>query len=176
MTEANAAVRLERIIPAPPHQVYRAWLEPDLLCRWLAPGGLEVDRAEVDERVGGHFRIWQTAAGSAAGGFDCELVELVPDRRLVFRWGFVGPERNDGPRFDSLLTVTLAEATSAEAPEAATTLTLVHEQLEQLQTAMPQVAEQVGAGWDLALALLATTIMSTGAVRPRRLRQTGRAG
>ena len=155
MTEANAAVRLERIIPAPPHRVYRAWLEPDLLCRWLAPGGLEVDRVDVDERVGGHFRIWQTASGSAAGGFDCELIELVPDRRLVFRWGFVGPEWNDGPRFDSLLTITLAEAT-----EGATRLTLVHEQLEQLQAAMPQVAEQVGVGWDLALAMLATTIMS----------------
>jgi len=157
MTEANATVRLERIIPAPPDRVYRAWLEPDLLCRWLAPGGLEVDRVDVDERVGGHFRIWQTAAGSAAGGFDCELIELVPDRRLVFRWGFVGPERNDGPRFDSLLTVTLAEA-----PEGATRLTLLHEQLEQLQAAMPPVAEQVGVGWDLALAMLATTIMSVG--------------
>lgn len=155
MTGADTTVRLERIIPAPPEQVYRAWLEPDLLCRWLAPGGLEVDRVDVDERVGGHFRIWHTAAGSAAGGFDCELIELVPDRRLVFRWGFVGPEWNDGPRFDSLLTITLAEAT-----EGATRLTLVHEQLEQLQAAMPQVAEQVGVGWDLALAMLATTIMS----------------
>jgi uncharacterized protein YndB with AHSA1/START domain len=157
MTDANATVRLERIILAPPDQVYRAWLEPDLLVRWLAPGGLEVDRVDVDERVGGHFRIWQTAAGSAAGGFDCELIELVPDRRLVFRWGFVGPERNDGPRFDSLLTITLAEA-----PEGATRLTLLHEQLEQLQAAMPQVAEQVGVGWDLALAMLATTIPSDG--------------
>ena len=157
MTEANATVRLERIIPAPPDQVYRAWLEPDLLCRWLAPGGLEVDRVDVDERVGGHFRIWQTEAGSAAGGFDCELIELVVDRRLVFRWGFVGPERSDGPRFDSLLTITLVEA-----PEGATRLTLLHEQLEQLRAAMPQVAEQVGVGWDLALAKLATTIMSDG--------------
>lgn len=25
------AVRLERILPAPPREVYRAWLEPDLL-------------------------------------------------------------------------------------------------------------------------------------------------
>src|SRR5271165_840426 len=110
MTEVNAAVRIDRLIPAPPHQVYRGWLSPDLLCRRLAPEGLEVDGADVDERVGGHCRIWQTAAGSAAGGFDCELMELVPDRRLVFRWGFVGPERNDGPRFASLLTITLAEA------------------------------------------------------------------
>ena len=30
-TQGRAAVRLERTIPATPHQVYRAWLEPELL-------------------------------------------------------------------------------------------------------------------------------------------------
>ena len=156
MSEVNAAVRLDRIIPATPHQVYRAWLEPDLLRRWMAPGDLEVSRVDVDERLGGHFRIWQTAAGSDVGGFDCELTEVVPDQRLVFRWGFVGPDRNDGPRFDSLLTITLREA-----PEGATALTLVHERLDQLHAAMPQVADNVGAGWDLVLTKLAITITNT---------------
>ena len=32
------AVRLERVIPAPPHEVYRAWLDPALLRQWMAPG------------------------------------------------------------------------------------------------------------------------------------------
>jgi uncharacterized protein YndB with AHSA1/START domain len=155
MTDVHAAVRLERIIPAPPHQVYRAWLEPELLRRWLAPGDLEVSRVDVDERTGGHFRIWQTMSGSDVGGFDCELIELVPDQRLGFRWGFVGPERNDGPSFDSLLTITLREV-----PGGATELALVHERLDQLNEAMPHVAENVGTGWELVLAKLATTIKS----------------
>jgi uncharacterized protein YndB with AHSA1/START domain len=63
-TAQPAVVRLERIIPAPPEQVYRAWLEPDLMRRWLAPAGLSVSRVEVDERAGGHHRIWQTGARS----------------------------------------------------------------------------------------------------------------
>jgi uncharacterized protein YndB with AHSA1/START domain len=155
MTAANPSVRLERTIAATPHQVYRAWLQPDLLRRWLAPGDLEVTRADVDEHVGGHFRIWQEASGSDAGGFDGELIELVPDQRLVFRWGFVGPDRENGPTFDSVLTITLADA-----PGGSTALTLVHERLDELRTAMPEVAEQVETGWALVLAKLATTVAS----------------
>lgn len=145
-TAEQTVVRLERTVPAPPHLVYRAWLEPDLLRRWLAPGGLEVKRVEIDERVGGHYRVWQADAEADVGGVECELLELVPDQRLVFRWGFVGPERSDGPVYDSLLTITLREA-----PGGGTTLTLVHERLEELAAAMPYVAENVGPGWDMVL-------------------------
>jgi uncharacterized protein YndB with AHSA1/START domain len=157
MSAGNAVVRLERTISAPPHRVYRAWLEPDLLRSWLAPGGLEVTRVEIDERVGGHYRIWQADSGSDAGGFDCEVLELVPDQRIVFRWGFVGPERSDGPAYDSLLTITLREA-----PGGGTALTLVHERLEALAAAMPQVAENVGPGWELVLEKLSATIGAAG--------------
>lgn len=95
------AVSLERMIPAPPARVYRAWLDPGLLVRWMAPGSCTLTRAEVDERVGGHYRIWHAdPAGTEVGGFDCELAELVPDQRIVFRWGFVGPQRRGGPVFD----------------------------------------------------------------------------
>jgi len=160
-------VRLERTISATPRTVYRAWLEPDLLRRWLAPGGLEVTHAEVDERVGGRLRIWQSDqrrpagpaqvpahdSGSDAGGFDCELVELVPDERIVFRWGFVGPDPRAGPAYDSLLTITLRAA-----PGGGTALTLVHERLDELAAALPDVAANVGPGWEMALDKLTATI------------------
>lgn len=73
-------------------------------------------------------------------------LELVPDQRLVFCWGFVGPERTDGPTFDSRLTITLREA-----PGGATALTLDHERLDDLAAAMPEVAENVGSGWESTL-------------------------
>ena len=149
MTADHAAVRLERLIPAPPHRVYRAWLEPDLLRRWLAPGDLQVTRVEVDERVGGHYRVWHADAGSEVGGFECELLELVPDRRIVLRWGFAGPRRTEGPVYDSLLTITLRGAPGG------TALTLVHERLEALAAGMPEVSEQVRPGWELVLGKLA---------------------
>jgi Uncharacterized conserved protein len=151
-TQEQTVVRLHRTISAPPERVYRAWLEPELLRRWLAPG-LEVTRVEVDERVGGHYRIWQSDAGGEVGGFECELLELVPAQRIVFRWGFVGPERLAGPAYDSLLTITLREEQNG-----ATALTLVHERLDDLYAAMPHVAENVGPGWEMVLDKLTSTI------------------
>ena len=144
------AVRVQRIIPAPPDKVYRAWLEPELIRRWMAPAGLEVTRAEVVERVGGHYRIWHAGAEGEVGGFECELLELVPHERILLRWGFVGPDRLAGPTYDSQLTVTLREA-----PDGATELTLVHERLDDLRQALPDIANGVGPGWEMALDKLA---------------------
>ncbi|MEO9045961.1 MAG: SRPBCC domain-containing protein [Gemmatimonadaceae bacterium] len=150
---APPVVHLQRVISAAPHKVFRAWLDTELLLRWMAPGALHVQRAEVDERVGGSYRIWHANATSDVGGFDCELKEMVPDSRLVFRWGFVGPERNAGPHFDSLLTVTFSEVADGK-----TLLILVHEKLDALFTAMPDVANNVGMGWELALDKLSTAV------------------
>ena len=147
------AVRVQRTISAPPERVYRAWLDPELIRRWLAPAGLEVTHAEIAAGVGGHYRIWHAGAEGEVGGFECELLELVPGERIVFRWGFVGPDRAHGPRYDSLLTITLGEA-----PDGATTLTLVHERLDELQASAPEVAENVGPGWDMVLDKLAASI------------------
>jgi len=148
----SGVVQLERIIPAPPHEVYRAWLDPGTIQRWMAPG-FQVGRVEVDERVGGHYRVWHEQAGSQVGGFDAELLELVPDQLIVFRWGFVGPERRNGWAYDSLLTIVLREA-----PGGATVLTLVHERLDALAAAMPEAADKVEYGWDLVLGKLAAMI------------------
>jgi uncharacterized protein YndB with AHSA1/START domain len=149
-TAPHHVVRLERTIPAPPAQVYRAWLDPELLQRWMAPGSMAMTRAEVEEWPGGYYRIWQEDSGRDVGGFEAELLELVPDERLVFRWGFVGPQRTAGPVFDSQLTVTFQED-----PAGSTLLSLVHEQLGELGAAMPGVAENVGPGWEAALDKLA---------------------
>jgi uncharacterized protein YndB with AHSA1/START domain len=151
VTGPRTAVHLERTIPAPPAQVYRAWLDPELLARWMAPGSYAVTWAEVEERAGGRYRIWHAdASGTDVGGFDCELAELVPDERIVFRWGFVGPQRRGGPAFDSVLTVTLREA-----PGGGTDLTLEHERLDDLAAALPDVAANVGPGWADVLGKLA---------------------
>jgi uncharacterized protein YndB with AHSA1/START domain len=145
----HLAVHLERIIDASTTEVYDAWLDPDMLRIWLAPGGIQIAKAEVEMCVGGRYRIWHTAGGKSVGGFECEITELVPDKRIAFRWGFVGPERTDGPVFDSRLTISLEKA-----PGNRTRLLLVHEQLDDLAAAMPQVAEQVRGGWESVLAKL----------------------
>ena len=159
MTQREAApvVRLERVIPASANDVYRAWLDPDLLQRWLAPGGITVDRAEVEARVGGRYRIWHVDSGVHIGGFECEIVELVPGERIVFQWGLVGPERTAGPVYDSLLTITLRSVSRDT-----TVLTLVHERLDDLTVGMPHVADNVEVGWGLVLEKLAVTLGAAG--------------
>ena len=149
-------VRIERTLPAPPLQVYRAWLAPELIRRWMAPG-YEVTRVEVDERVGGRYRVWHGDAGVPVGGFEAEILELSPPGRIAWRWGFTGPERENGPVYDSRLTVTLRDA-----PGGGTVLTLVHDRLDDLAAALPQVAESVGVGWDSVLTKLAAVLASPG--------------
>lgn len=152
---SRPAVRIERTLPAPPHQVYRAWLSPELIRRWMAPG-YQVTRAEVDERVGGRYQVWHADAGVPVGGFEAEILELVPDQRIAWRWGFAGPDREGGPVYDSRLTVTLRDA-----PGGGTVLTLVHERFDDLAAALPQVAEKVGSGWDGVLAKLDALLAGT---------------
>jgi RNA polymerase sigma factor for flagellar operon FliA len=125
-----ASVRLRRTIFAPPAQVYRAWLEPDAVRHWLAPAGFTVTHAEVDERVGGRYWVWGQDETGAIGGFDCELVELVVDRRIVFRWRFLGWDGVVRPQPDSRLTVSLRRASGN-----ATKLSLIHDGLHVLAPA-----------------------------------------
>jgi uncharacterized protein YndB with AHSA1/START domain len=149
-------IRLQRTIPAPPNRVYRAWLEPDQLRRWLAPGEMTVKRVDGDERVGGTYRVWQASAdGEDVGGFEWEVVELLPDERLVFLWRLVGPDRAVDTALDSRLTVTLRAA-----PGGGTELTLVHDRLDAFAAAMPDVAELVGPGWGMALDKLPGAVVS----------------
>jgi uncharacterized protein YndB with AHSA1/START domain len=149
-TDPQAVVRLHRTIAAPPDRVYRAWLDPELVRRWATPADLTVTGVDIDERVGGHYRIWQANADGDAGGFECELLELVPGERIVFRWGFVGPDRVADPAHESRLTITLRET-----PEGGTALTLVHERLDALEAAMPGMVEGARHGWSEALDKLA---------------------
>ncbi len=142
LTGSQHVVRIERTLSASAHRVYRAWLEPELIGRWMAPGSYEVTRVEVEERVGGRYRVWQANGGLPVGGFECQILELVPDRRIVWRWGFAGPDRENGPVYDSRLTITLRDA-----PGGGTTLILVQERLDELAAALPEVAGQVGSGW-----------------------------
>lgn len=152
--QTGTAVRITRTIAAPPARVYRAWLDPELLRSWLAPASLSVKQVEVEERVGGHHRTWQVdPGGEDVGGFEATIVELVPEQRIVFEWGFVGPERVADPSHASLLTVSFAAA-----PEGATELTLVHERLDALHAAMPEIAENIGRGWGMALDKLEAAI------------------
>ncbi len=137
------SVTLKRTIPASPARVYRAWLDPDLMLRWSAPVEYEAVRVEVDERVGGHYRCWQVdAQGRDVGGYDCEILELVPDERIVLRWQFVGSDRRPIADVSSRLTIVLRPV----APDACE-LTLIHDRLDDLERRVPGMTDATRRGW-----------------------------
>jgi uncharacterized protein YndB with AHSA1/START domain len=137
------SVELQRTIPASPARVYRAWLDPELLLRWAAPVEYEAVRVEVDERVGGHYRCWHVdAQGWDVGGYDCEILELVPDERIVLRWQFVGPDRSPLADASSRLTIALRPV-----PPDACELTLVHDRLDGLERRLPGMTDATRRGW-----------------------------
>jgi uncharacterized protein YndB with AHSA1/START domain len=147
MTQQSATtVHVRRAIAAPPERVYRAWLDPQLIARWLAPPSFTVRKAEVDERVGGRLRIWHADGdGNDVGGAESVIVELVPGERIVLEWQFVGPDRITDPATATRLTVTFTPTPDG------TQLDLTHDRLDGLRDEYPRIAEQVGPGWESAL-------------------------
>src|SRR5204863_8396082 len=73
-----AVVESEVIVEAPPDEVFRWFVEPELLVEWI---GI---RAELEPRPGGSFRFEITPGQWCSGRY----LELVPGRRLVFTWGW----------------------------------------------------------------------------------------
>ena len=148
------SVELQRTIPAPPARVYRAWLDPELLVQWAAPVEYDAVRVEVDERVGGHYRCWHVdAQGQDVGGFDCEILELVPDERIVLRWNFVGPERRPLAEATSRLTIALRPV-----PPDACELSLIHDRVDGLERALPGMTDAIHRGWSGTLVRLEQTV------------------
>jgi uncharacterized protein YndB with AHSA1/START domain len=116
-------VPVVRTIPAPPLEVFRAFVEPDLLLKWFAPTGCRCVEADIDPRVDGtHRTVVETPDGQrhmSVGRF----IEFSPGRRLVMTWRYVGP---DGPS-DGVSVVSVDFEGS---PPGGTTLTLHHDGLE----------------------------------------------
>jgi uncharacterized protein YndB with AHSA1/START domain len=70
---------VERRVSAEPADVYSYLTDSERWARWQG------DDATIEPRPGGLFRIHMPTGQTARGQF----VELVPDRRVVFTWGWV---------------------------------------------------------------------------------------
>jgi len=133
------AVALERVIAAPRARVFRAWLDPAVLARWMGPDDFSVVVATVDERVGGAHMVEMIDTGGASHTFTSVIEQLVPEERIVFTFRF-HPDASP-----TLLTLTFADV------EGGTRLRLEHERIpgEGVQT-----GQNVNEGWSQTLAKL----------------------
>lgn len=84
MTELSLTV--SRTIAAPANKVFDAWLNPEMLMRFMTPGpGMSVPKAATDPVVGGRFNILMKAGEDEiphAGTYQ----EISRYSRLVFTW------------------------------------------------------------------------------------------
>src|SRR6266576_2663807 len=46
-------IRLHRVLRAPPERIYRAFLDPDAMAKWLPPNGFTGKVHQMDAKVGG---------------------------------------------------------------------------------------------------------------------------
>ncbi|MDA0161450.1 SRPBCC domain-containing protein [Solirubrobacter ginsenosidimutans] len=134
------AVALDRVIAAPRSKVYRAWLDPEVLARWMGPDNFSVVVATVDERIGGAHYIEMLDSGGDRHTFESVIEELVPDERIVLTWRF----HHDG--LDTLLTLTFRDAEGG-----GTQLRLEH---ERITLEPPLDGQSVDTGWSQTLAKL----------------------
>ena len=88
----TGTVTLHRVFCAPPDRVYRAFLDPDAMAKWLPPHGFTGRVLQMDARVGGGYRMQFTNFSSGqVMAFGGRYLELVPNERIVNTDAFDDP-------------------------------------------------------------------------------------
>jgi uncharacterized protein YndB with AHSA1/START domain len=102
-TMTTGIVHFHRVLRAPPERVYRAFLEPDAVAKWLPPYGFTCQVHHMDVQVGGthkmSFRNFSTGNSDSFGG---EYLELVPFEKIRYS------DRFDNPNLPGQMTVTVS--------------------------------------------------------------------
>jgi uncharacterized protein YndB with AHSA1/START domain len=71
------------VLKAPPERVYRAFLDPAAMCKWLPPNGFTGQVHHLEAKVGGTYKMsftnFSTGNSHSFGG---EYLELTPNERI----------------------------------------------------------------------------------------------
>jgi uncharacterized protein YndB with AHSA1/START domain len=137
---ATSTIRLHRVLRASPERVYRAFLDPDAMVKWLPPNGFTGKVHHMDARVGGTYRMSFTNFSSGGShAFGGEFLELVPHERIRYSDAF------DDPDLPGLMVTTVTFTAVSRGTE-------VHIVQEGIPEAIP--AEDCYLGWQDSLVLL----------------------
>ena len=139
-----STVQLHRVLRSTPERVYRAFLDPDAMSKWLPPNGFTGKVHQIDARVGGTYRMSFTNFTSGKShSFGGEYLELVPNERIRHT------DKFDDANLPGEMTVTISLKK-----------VLVGTELKVVQEGIPDVipAEACVLGWQESLTLLAKLV------------------
>ena len=137
-------IRLHRVLRTTPEKLYRAFLEPDAMAKWLPPDGFTGKVQHMDPKVGGTYKMsftnFTTGQSHSFGG---KYIELVPGKRIKYT------DKFDDPNLPGEMTATIEMKKVLCGAE----LTIVQ---EGLPAAIP--VEMCYLGWQESLILLAKLV------------------
>ena len=137
-------IRLHRILRAAPERVYRAFLDPDAMVKWIPPNGFTGKVHHMDARAGGSYKMsftnFSTGKSHSFGG---EYLELLPNEKIQYTDEF------DDPNLPGAMQATITFTKVSCGTE-----------LNITQDGVPDVipAEACYLGWQESLALLAKLV------------------
>ena len=135
-----STVQFHRVLRTTPERLYRAFIDPDAMAKWLPPNGFTGKVHDMDARVGGKYKMSFTNFSSGKShSFGGEYLELVPNERLRY------VDRFDNPGLPGEMTVTVTLKK-----------VLVGTEIKIVQEGIPDAipAEACHLGWQESLALL----------------------
>ncbi len=141
---ASGTVRLHRVLRATRERVYRAFIEPDALAKWVAPHGFTCEVHHLDAKAGGTFKMsFRNFATGSRHAFGGEYLELAPFERIRYT------DRFDDPGLPGQMevTVSLRQVTCGT-------------DLDVVQAGIPEAipVEMCYLGWQESLAQLAKLV------------------
>lgn len=137
---STRTIQLHRVLRAPPERIYRAFLDPDAMAKWLPPNGFTGKVHQLDAKVGGTYKMSFTDFSSGhSHSFGGEYLELVPHERIRHT------DRFDDPNLSGQMVTTI----TLKAVSGGTELNVVQEGIPE---AIPP--EACYLGWQESLVLL----------------------
>lgn len=99
---STGTVKLHRVLRAPPERIYKAFIDPDAMAKWLPPNGYTGKVLSMDARVGGSYHMAFTHfANGQSHAFGGTFKEMVPGERLSYT------DRFDDPNLAGLMLTTI---------------------------------------------------------------------
>lgn len=137
-------VKLHRVLRGTPERVFRAFIDPDAMAKWLPPHGFTGKVHHMDARVGGSYRMsFKNFTTGDSHSFGGKYLELVPNERIRHTDVF------DDPNLPGEMVVTV----TIKAVSVGVELNIVQ---EGIPDAIP--AEACYLGWQESLTLLAQLV------------------